>query len=281
MSGPVDAVLYHGLVTHRRRRPVGHRFAYRVFSLLLDLDRLDALDARLRLFSRGRFNLFSFHDRDHGGGGPDLAGGVRALLRAHGFDGGGRLLLLCYPRILGYVFNPLSVYYCHHTDGRLEAVLYEVRNTFGGRHAYLIAAGDGAVVRQTAPKRFHVSPFIDMDATYRFRLTRPGDRISVTIAESDGEGPLFDAAFAGAAEPVDDRALWRAFLRYPLMTLKVIVAIHFEAARLLAKGLRLRPGATPAEAVTVVVGGPSGERDHVAPPQSVQERRHGPLVEAG
>lgn len=248
----MDAALYHGVVTHRRFKPVEHRLAYRVFSLLVDLDRLDALDGGLRLFSRNRFNLFSLFDRDHGDGSSDLAAHVRALLRERGFCGSGRILLLCYPRILGYVFNPLSVFYCHDADNRLEAILYEVRNTFGGKHSYLIAAGDEDIVRQQAKKSFHVSPFIDMDATYRFRLTRPGERLTLSIRESDAEGPLLDAVFAGKAEAVSDHALLAAFFRYPLMTLKVIVAIHFEAAKLFVKGMRLRPGLTPDHPVTLV-----------------------------
>jgi hypothetical protein len=161
--------------------------------------------------------------------------------------------------MFGYAFNPLSVYYCHDAEDRIEAVLYEVRNTFGGRHSYLIPAGGGPIIRQEAAKRFHVSPFIDMEATYRFRLSAPGERLSVSIRESDAEGPLLNAAFAGAAEEISDRALLSAFFRYPLMTAKVIAAIHFEALKLLAKGLRLRPGVTPMEKVTLVAPAPPGE----------------------
>ena len=262
MTGAPAARLYHGVVTHRRHKPVTHRFAYRVFSLLIDLDALDVLDRELRFFSLGRFNLFSFYERDHGAGGPGLAAYIRSVLQEHGFSGAGRIDLLCYPRILGYVFNPLSVYYCRDGDGALEAVLYEVRNTFGGRHSYLIpAVGDGAI-RQSAEKRFHVSPFIGMAATYRFRLTQPGEGLSLAVRESDAEGPLLDAAFRATAETISDRALLAAFFRYPLMTLKVIAAIHVEAARLVAKGLRLHRGTTPAEPVTLVAPSPdvSAER---------------------
>ena len=258
------ATLYHGAVTHVRRAPKRHRFAYRVFSVLIDLDRLDALDRDLRLFSRNRFNLFSFHDRDHGEGTADLAAGVRALLKARGFSGAGALLLLCYPRILGYVFNPLSVYYCYDTDDRIEAVIYEVRNTFGGKHSYLIAVDGADVIRQSARKRFHVSPFLDMDATYHFRLSPPGERLSLSIRETNDEGPLLDTAFSGKAEPISDRALIAAFLRYPLMTLKIVAGIHFEALRLLAKGLKLRPGLTPPYPVTLIGREESSEREFAA-----------------
>ncbi len=262
MTG-APAALYHGVVLHRRLKPVGHRFAYRVFSMLIDLDRIDEAAGALRLFSRNRFNLFSFHDKDHADeAGAPIAARARDLLKASGFSGDGRILLLCYPRILGYVFNPLSVYYCHDARGRLEAVLHEVRNTFGGKHAYLIeVAGEAAVIRQSADKVFHVSPFMDMDHRYDFRLTRPGDAVAVAIRQSDSEGPIFNAAFTGARENMTDAALLRAFVRYPLMTLKVIVAIHLEAAKLFAKGLRARKGAPdPGNPVSVVRTPPSADR---------------------
>lgn len=249
------AGLYHGVVAHRRHRPVEHKLAYKVFSMLIDVDRLDETSARLKLFSRNKFNLYSFHDADHGHGGPsDLAAHVRATLSDAGLDGSGRMLLLCYPRILGYAFNPLSIYYCHDGAGRLSAVLYEVRNTFGGRHSYLIPV-DGApeIIRQEADKLLHVSPFMAMNMRYHFRLTRPAEALAVSIRETDGDGLMLTAAFSGARVDMTDGALLRAFLRYPLMTVKVIVAIHVEAARLFAKGLRLRgKPADPAAPVTLV-----------------------------
>lgn len=257
--------LYHGVVAHRRLRPVGHRFAYRVFAMLFDIDRIDELARGARWFSRNRFNLFSFHDRDHAfEDGAAVSASVRTLLRAHGYRGDGRIELLCYPRLLGYVFNPLSVFYCRDAGGSLEAVLYEVRNTFGGRHSYLMPVEDGArVIRQSAAKAFHVSPFMDMGQTYDFRLATPGETISVHIHQTDLEGPIFNASFAGRAEGVDDSALLRAFFRYPLMTLKVIAAIHFEAGRLFMKGLRLKGRAPdPAEAVSAIA--PAGHRREAA-----------------
>ncbi|NWG91134.1 MAG: DUF1365 domain-containing protein [Parvularculaceae bacterium] len=249
------ASIYHGVVTHRRLRPVRHRLAYRVFSMLIDLDRIDEAAGRLRLFSRNQFNLFSFHDRDHADEtGAPVARRIRALLKSAGFAGDGPVLLLCYPRILGYAFNPLSVYYCHDASGRVEAALYEVRNTFGGRHSYLIAAGeDGPMIRQSADKAFHVSPFMDMRQRYDFRLTLPGEEIAVVIRQSDAEGPIMNAAFTGAREDMTDKTLVRAFFRYPLMTLKVIVAIHIEAAKLFAKGMRPRRGAPEPECPVTVI----------------------------
>lgn len=247
--------LYLGRVTHRRLKPVGHRLCYRVFSALLDLDRLDELDRNLRLFSRNRFNLFSFHDRDHGDGKPaNLAAYIRATLHAAGLAADGRILLLCYPRILGFAFNPLAVYYCHDAAGSLSANIYEVRNTFGGRHSYLIPApGDGEIVRQKADKVFHVSPFMEMATRYHFRLTRPGSDISVAIRQTDAEGGVLHATFAGARAEMTDKALFGAFLAYPLMTLKVVAAIHWEALKLLLKGLKLVKGAPDPKAPVSVI----------------------------
>lgn len=261
MSAPA-AQLYHGAVTHRRLRPIGHAFAYRVFSLLIDIDRIDEIDARSRWFSRNGFNLFSFYDADHAFSAETVSGGVRALLKSHDYRADGRILLLCYPRILGYVFNPLSVFYCHDARGRLEAVIYEVRNTFGGRHSYLIPAEEGAeIIRQSADKKLHVSPFMDMDQHYAFRLSRPGETLSVFIHQTDREGPIFNASFAGRAEAMTDGALLTAFFRYPLMTLKIVAAIHFEAGRLFLKGMRLKgKPADPAEPVTAAVRASANRR---------------------
>ncbi len=248
-----DAVVYEGAVKHQRLKPKTHRLRYSVFSFLLDIDRLDETAARLRWFSRGRFNLFSFHDRDHGAGKPDnISTHIRGVLREAGFGAMGRILLLCYPRMLGYVFNPLSVYYCYDLGGRLAAMIYEVRNTFGGRHSYIIPVEGGAVDQQ-ADKMFHVSPFNDMDMRYRFLLSSPDDDIHVFIQTSDAEGPVLNASFAGEKADLSDVKLLALFFRYPLMTVKVIVGIHWEALKLFAKGMRLKPGAPdPANAITIV-----------------------------
>lgn len=250
MSG---AVVYEGAVTHRRLRPKKHRLKYTVFSFLLDIDRLDETAARLKWFSRGKFNLFSFYDRDHGTGKPDnISAYIRGVLAQADFGELGRIELLCYPRMLGYAFNPLSVYYCYDLRGRLAVMVYEVRNTFGGRHSYLIPV-DRARIDQQADKAFHVSPFNDMDMRYRFRLTAPDERIGVFIQTIGADGPVLNAAFTGERATLTDKRLLSLFFRYPLMTLKVMVGIHWEAAKLLAKGLRLKPGAPdPEYPVTII-----------------------------
>ncbi|RZJ18182.1 MAG: DUF1365 domain-containing protein [Brevundimonas sp.] len=252
------SALYRGGVTHRRLRPRAHRLNYRVFWLLLDLAEIDGLDRRLRLFSRNRFNLLSFHDRDHGDrSGAALRPQIEAFLGRAGIDiGDGAVRLLTMPRVLGYVFNPISLYYCHHTDGRLAAMVYEVTSTFGVRHAYVIPAPAedqaAGLIRQGAAKALYVSPFMGMEMDYAFRGHVPGQRLNLTIDGLDAQGLLITAAMSGRRQPLDDRALGAAALTLPLMTLKVMAAIHWEALKLWIKGVRLTRQPPPApEPVTI------------------------------
>jgi len=259
VSGAPRSALYAGEVTHVRLAPRRHRLRYRMFQLLLDLDEGPALAARLKLFGWNRPGLFSFHERDHGDGRREgLKGHVLETLASAGIDlRGGRIEVLCMPRVLGHVFNPLSLFYCRRGDGSLAAMLYEVNNTFGQRHSYLIPAEGEGDIRQACAKAFYVSPFMDMAMTYAFRLSAPGSRLTTAIQGRDPEGRLLiAAAFAGDRRGLDDRALARAFLAYPLLTVKVVAAIHWEAAKLALKGLRLRPR-PPAPDRTVSVTGPA------------------------
>jgi DUF1365 family protein len=249
----VEAI-YDGIVVHRRLRPVRHRLRSKIFMILLDLDELPELAKRLRLFSHGRFNLFSFHDADHGAGGDDLRGWIEAQLRQAGIHSdGGSIQVLCMPRILGHAFNPISVYFCHLRDGTLQAMLYEVNNTFGERHSYLMPVrGQGDPIRQSCAKRFYVSPFMPMDLTYRFRVGRPGPRVSVAIDASGPDGAMISTCFAGNRAALTDRVLLSRFIRMPFLGVKVLASIHWEAVRLFLRGLRLKPRpAPPATPVTV------------------------------
>jgi DUF1365 family protein len=262
------SALYEGLVTHERFAPKRHRLRYRLFQMLLDLDNLADLDRDLKLFSLDRFNLFSFHARDHGDGRADLRAYVRELLATAGIAAGGPIRLLCMPRILGHAFNPISIYYCHRADGTVAAVLYEVNNTFGERHAYLIAAegSEGGTIRQACDKRFYVSPFMDMAMGYDFRLTLPAERISTTVHGDDPQGRrLITATFAGARKALSDKALMLAFLAYPLMTLKVVAAIHWEALQIFAKGVGFRARPTKPEAPVTMVAVAIREESRPAP----------------
>lgn len=246
------SALYRGHVMHHRLRPKAHGFNYRVFWLLLDLAEIDGLDRRLRLFSRNRFNLLSFHDRDHGDGSPAaLRSQIEAWLERARIDiGGGPVRLLTMPRVLGYVFNPISVFYCHYTDGRLAALVYEVTSTFGVRHAYVVAASpaDQAAgrIRQGATKALYVSPFMGMDMDYEFQGQVPGERLELTITGHDVEGLLITAAMSAERRGMEDRDLLSAVVGLPLLTLKVTVAIHWEALRLWLKGVRLTHHPAPA-----------------------------------
>ncbi len=253
--------VYSGSVFHRRLRPRAHVLRYRLFMLLVDLDEWDALVGRLRWLGAGRFGLMTLRQTDHGDGSTTLLKTqIERRLTDAGLPNGGRIQLLTLPRILGYGFNPLSVYFCHDAEERLSATLYEVSNTFGGRHSYLMPVGAASgPVRQAVDKAFHVSPFMDMDLTYRFEVEPPtgaeGETARVSIAVHDAQGQILLTGFSGRRAEITDAALGRAWLSHPLLTLKVIGGIHWEALKLLAKGLRLRGGVTPENPVTV--GGPS------------------------
>ena len=246
VSGPQKvfrllSALYPGWVMHRRLTPRFHRFKYRVFAMLLDLDELPRLDRGLRLFAWNRFGLFSFHDRDHGDGRP-LHDWLDGLLAQAGIAAQGPRQVLCYPRIWGYVFNPLSVWFCHDEAGALKAVIYEVHNTYDERHAYVLPAGnDPRLVRHGCAKDFYVSPFLSGDCRYNFRVRPPGEDVAVAIHEEEAGRPILNASFAGKRRALDDGALLSMWLRYPLMTLKIVLAIHFEAVRLMLKGVRRHP----------------------------------------
>ena len=232
------SAIYAGQVMHRRLRPRLHQLRYRMFSLLLDLDEIDGLARGLRLFARNRFNLIAFHDRDHGNGTDEpLRVQVERLIRAAGLtDAIGTIELLAMPRVLGFVFNPISLYFCYVGDGALIAILYEVSNTFGERHTYVMpVVGDAANIRQECAKHFHVSPFLPMRLQYAFRVRPPGEDLLVAIKVLDAQGPILVAMQTGKRRELNDATLARAVLTQPLMTWKVVAGILWEAARLWVK----------------------------------------------
>ena len=244
--------IYAGRVSHARVKPRKHRLAYRIFMLLIDLDELPKL-ARLKTFGVGRFNLFGFDPGRFGDGSArPLKAQVEGLLAEAGIAHGGAVRMLAMPQILGRAFNPLTVYFCHRPDGALSAILYEVNNTFGQRHSYLIPAPNAALVKQGCAKQFYVSPFMDMDLSYAFRILRPEERVLVAVDTSDAEGLVLAASFSGERRPLSDGQLLKAWLTHPWMTLGVFAAIHVEGLKIWLKGekIRTRPP-LPERTVTV------------------------------
>ena len=229
--------IYSGFVVHERLRPRRHRHRYRVFSLLLDLDEMSGLSRRFNLLAHNRRAYFSIRDEDHGDG-KGIRHWVETELGKNGLQGAAhRILMLCYPRIMGYVFNPMTVFFCYRRDGNLGAIVYEVHNTFKERYSYALPVNGASntVIRQHCAKQFYVSPFVPMDCTYDSRIQPPAEQVRVVIREEDRDGLLLAAAFSGRHSPLSDGALFAAAVRYPLMTLKVIAGIHFEALRLFLK----------------------------------------------
>jgi hypothetical protein len=250
---------YTGTVVHARQRPSSHRLRYRVFYLLLDLGQLPALDREFRLFAYNRPGVFSFHDADHGAhDGSNPLDWAKFQLRNAGITiKGGRIELLCMPRILGYVFNPLSIYYCFDHDEKLVAILYQVSNTFGESHTYLVPVRGEAccVLHHGFDKKLHVSPFIPMACHYDITMRLPGRDTSIIIRETDAQGPLLAATFHGVRRKLDDKFLASTLIKFPLLTLKVIMGIHWEALKLWLKRTPVFHQPTrPEHSVTVVTG---------------------------
>ncbi|MBS0242132.1 MAG: DUF1365 domain-containing protein [Proteobacteria bacterium] len=247
---------YEGTVVHKRLAPRQHGFAYRVFALCLDLDELTTIDRELRVFSHNRRNLLSLRDRDLGAEGPEpVADKARRLLARCGLsEFASRIELLCYPRLLGYVFNPLSVYFCRDANGDVGAVIYEVSNTFSERKSYVIPVlGSATSISQSCAKEMYVSPFTGASGSYGFHCIAPAESVVVGVNFREGATPVLKTHFRGDRRPLTDQSLIGLVARHPMMTLKIIGAIHVEAARLWAKGVPLVPRHTsPAYSFTNV-----------------------------
>jgi len=245
--GAAAALIGTGVVRHRRLRPVAHAFAYPTYFLLLPMRTLRG--APSPALHRNRFGMLSFHDRDHGDGGPDALAWLEALLRREGVtDADGEVWLHTYPRVLGYAFKPVSFWYCHRADASLAAVVVEVNNTFGERHCYLLAGAGVAFGRELAARKvFHVSPFCAVEGGYRFRFMRTHDRTVARVAHDDDAGALLLTSVSGRLRPLDAGSARAAFFGMPLMTFGVIARIHWQALQLWLKRVPFyrKPAALP------------------------------------
>ena len=235
-----NSVIYNGKVIHRRFKPKEHYFKYNVFSLLIDLDELEIIQNKIKIFSYNKFNIISFYETDHGPrDGTSLKKWIIKNLKDIGINNENiQIKLLCYPRIFGYVFNPLSVFFIYDQNSRLISILYEVKNTFGEQHTYIFKTDNDKTIINNCSKKFHVSPFIEMECHYYFRVLKPSDKISVIIDQSDKDGKLLYASQDGNARKLNEKNLLISYISHPLMTFKIIVAIHYEALKLWLKGIK-------------------------------------------
>jgi len=233
----MNSCIYNGEVTHTRFKPVRHFLKYKTFSLLIDLDEINILDKSIGIFSHNKFNIFSFYDKDHGDrDGGNLKDWVISNLKKFRIkENITNIKLLCYPRILGYVFNPLSIFYCYEKD-KLVAIFYEVKNTFNEQHTYIFKIKNNEEIIQKCRKKFYVSPFMDMETFYNFKLINPNDKLSVFIKQTDADGTILTATQTGDKKEFSFKQLAINFLKYPLMTIKIISSIHYEALLLWKKG---------------------------------------------
>jgi len=236
-----NSFIYTGNVIHKRFKPKIHFFKYKVFSLLIDLSEIHLLNKELKIFSYNKFNIISFYDKDHGArDGSSVENWVKENLKKNNINTNDiQIKLLCYPRILGYVFNPLSVFYIYDKNSNLISILYEVKNTFGEQHTYIFKTDiNNNLVQHMCKKKFHVSPFIEMDCVYFFRLLKPGNKISIIIDQNDKEGKILYASQDGVKSEITNSNIATSYLKHPLMTFKIILAIHFEAFKLWSKGIK-------------------------------------------
>ena len=236
-----NSSIYNGTVIHKRFKPKVHFFKYKVFSILIDISEINLLHKNLKIFSHNRFNIISFYDADHGPrDGTSVKEWVIKNLKDNQIDTKDiKIKLLCYPRIFGFVFNPLSVFFIYNKKSELISILYEVKNNFDEQHTYIFKNRENEnLIKHTCKKKFHVSPFIEMNCTYFFKILKPGDKISVIIDQYDEEGKLLYASQDGSRIELNNKNLFLSYLKHPLMTFKIIAAIHFEAFKLWIKGIK-------------------------------------------
>ncbi len=237
----MNSCIYNGVVTHKRFKPIKHFLKYNTFSIFVDLDELEKLDKSISIFSYNKFNIFSFYNKDHGKrDGRPLKDWVKNKLKDNkNFSKINKIYLLCYPRIFGYVFNPLSIFYCYNNK-KLKAIFYEVKNTFNEQHTYIFKANGKDKISQNCKKKFYVSPFMNMSTYYNFKLLNPSKKLFISIKQTDKIGKILTAIQTGERKRFNFSQLISNFFKYPLMTLKIITAIHFEALLLWKKGAKYR-----------------------------------------
>ena len=234
----METCIYKGFVTHRRFKPLRHYFSYKTFSILFDLSELEDLHKNIGIFSFNKFNIFSFYNKDHGSrDGSDLTEWVKKNLENYKLNFNiSKIKLLCFPRIFGYVFNPLSIFYCYEQNV-LKAILYEVKNTFNEQHTYVFSVSNSSnIITQQCSKKFYVSPFIEMNTLYNFRLSEPDDNIRILIKQTDKEGKVLVACQIGNRRTMSFKNLLVNFFTHPMMTFKIMISIHYEALRIWKKG---------------------------------------------
>ena len=237
----MNSCIYNGIVKHRRFKPIEHSLNYRTFSILLDLDEIENLAKSISIFSLNKFNIFSFYNRDHGArDGSSLKDWVKKNLKKFNISNNiTTIKLLCYPRVFGYVFNPLSIFYCYEKND-LKAIFYEVKNTFNEQHTYIFKIKNNEKIEQKCKKRFYVSPFMDMETYYNFKLINPKEKLSIFIRQTDEEETVLTATQTGDKKEFSFKQLLINFFKYPLMTIKIISSIHYEAFFLWKKGAVFR-----------------------------------------
>lgn len=278
----MQSAVYLGRLAHARHFPKKNAFAYGVFMMYLDLDELDELDRRFRLFSRNRFNVFSFYDRDHfkflkpknevarrisrenvkyheeNYRDLDTRGRIELLLEEAGLNIDlGRVRVLTNPRVFGYVFNPVSFYYCFDRQGKLRALVSEVNNTFGDQKVYLASIDDPEVTVHSIrhQKNFYISPFTEYDNQLAWQFTRPGDKLLMIVdSQKSGKSEL-TATFVGERREFSGRLLAWLNLRYPLLTLMIIIRIHYQALRLFLKKVRFHDKSAQDKKIAKEIGG--------------------------
>ena len=237
-----NSCIYVGNVIHKRFKPKKHFFKYSVFSLFLDLDEINELDEKILFFSYNKFNILSFFDKDHGyRDGSSIKNWLIHVLQKKNISTINiKIKILCYPRIFGYVFNPLSIFFIYDADSNPIAILYEVKNTFGEQHTYVFKIDiKNKQILNNCKKKFYVSPFMDLESKYFFKVLIPNERLSVIIDQRDKEGKLLFASQDGERVKLSSKNLLKSYLKHPLMTLKIISAIHYEALKLWIKGIKL------------------------------------------